>query len=641
MHRRDPAVRVLWLFIALSSAAGACSSDSGGKTDGGDAGGTDAGSDRGGADGSVAETAPGDAAGDGGDGDTAADTGLDAAGDVGGRDSAVDAGRDAVTDVPPPTMLTATVVDRRQTTFRLTWPAPSNNGASVAGYQVRYAKVPITEANFNDTAVTTAVTYTGTPAAPGAADGLTIRLYIENAYYFAVSGTDAGGTRVGAFMTTAAAVAAHFNVTLLPSPTGTNQLFGSVVDGSADINGDGLSDLLVASANSGLAYLFFGSAAFAAGAPSVTFSSTSLSFGGNIRAIGDIDRDGMQDVAISDLTGIRVLIYKGRTNWPMTLADTQADYTITTDANWASSGFGFSMAALGDFNGDGSDDFVVGAPSFNTRVGRAVVIYGQTGFTSFALPSTARSLEIGGDAALDRTQFGLAVVGLGHFYAVTIGTTLVVSAPGLGDATSTSANEGRLYAIHGRGPGAAIDATAADHTKIGPGKAAKIGQSLSNLGPAVNALAAVGAGNPGDTLSVPGTTGSAFVLSGAAATGPLATQATLNQQGASGVGQVIFGGGFSGRDGIVSLIGDSKPDVGTIGQTATSVAIIDGVRIPGLTSPFNAQVSADVHVPLPTGWTGTAAGAGNLVRDINGDGSADFVLGDVLGVVPGRVAVFW
>src|SRR6185369_3738541 len=97
----------------------------------------------------------------------------------------------------------------------------------------------------------------------------------------------------------------------------------------------------------------------------------------------------------------------------------------------------------------------------NTRIGRVAVIFGRAAtpgpaFTSFGLPDTTRSLEISGDAALDRSQFGFAVVRLGHYYS-TATTTLVVSAPGLGTTTaSTSANEGRVYAFHGRGPGAAI-----------------------------------------------------------------------------------------------------------------------------------------------------------------------------------------
>ena len=59
---------------------------------------------------------------------------------------------------------------------------------------------------------------------------------------------------------------------------------------------------------------------------------------------------------------------------------------ITTDATYANSNFGFAIAPLGDFDGDGTDDFAIGAPLFSVRVGRMSVVYGRAGFTSFGLP---------------------------------------------------------------------------------------------------------------------------------------------------------------------------------------------------------------------------------------------------------------
>jgi hypothetical protein len=542
----------------------------------------------------------------------------------------------------PPSTLTVTIPDRRGSVFQLAWTAPSNSGQPAAGYQIRYAKVPITAANFDDTAVTKSIPYTGSPAAPGAADGVLAKLYIENAYYFAVMGTNATGAQVGTLMTTTTAAAAHFNVSILNSPSGTNQLFGAMLDGSSDLNGDGLSDLLAATVSDGRAYMFLGSATFMPTAPAVTFSGANTTFGATIRAIGDIDGDGRTDLAISDTTGVRALVFKGRATWPATLTDAQADYVISTDASWAASAFGTAIAPLGDFDGDGAADFAIGAPGFGSLSGRVAVIYGRTGFTSFMLPDATRSLEIASDSTLNRPQLGLALVGLGHFYTVTTGTTIVISAPGLGSATSTSSNEGRLYAFHGRGPGAPIAVTTADHVLTGPGKGARIGQTLVNVGPVVNATPSLGAGNSVDTLSVPGTNGSAFVLSGAATTGPFASRLIFFQQGANGVGQVIFGGGFSGQDAFVSIIGDGKPDVAlTSLQLAGSLDIVDGSKITGITSPADTISAGDVHVPLPAGWSATAAGVGNLIRDINGDGYPDFALGDQFGVVPGRVAVFW
>jgi len=362
--------------------------------------------------------------------------------------------------------------------------------------------------------------------------------------------------------------------------------------------------------------------------------------------VGDIDGDGMQDLAIGDQVGNRVLIYKGRASWPLTLTDVQADYKITTDATYAGSAFGFSMAPRGDFNGDGVDDFIVSAPSFNARVGRAVVIYGRPGFGDLGVPDVTRGLEIGGDASLNRTQFGLAMVGLGHFYAVTTGTTMVVSAPGLGNATSTSDNQGRLYAFHGRGPGAPILATDADQVRVGPGKAARIGQTLMNLGPLVNGLASLGSGNSGDSVSVPGFGGTGYLLSGTQAAGPLSNAVIIVQSGGTGGGQVMFGGGFSGRDSTVSLIGDGRPDLAFSSQntstsTQSALDIFDGVQVAGLVGTVDSTTKATIHVPMPVGWLGKAPGGGNLIRDINGDGHPDFALADQFGVVPGRVAVFF
>ena len=362
--------------------------------------------------------------------------------------------------------------------------------------------------------------------------------------------------------------------------------------------------------------------------------------------VGDIDHDGMSDIAIADYpTGQQIFIYKGRLSWPMTLTDAQADYVITTDSSYAGSNFGSTIAALGDFNGDGVDDFAIGAPLFNTRVGKEVVVYGRSGFTSLQLPDTTltRALEINGDPVLTKSQLGVAAVGLGHFYSPSAGTTLIVSAPGLGTATNTSSNEGRIYAFHGRGPGAAIDASTADNVKVGPAKGAELGETLSNLGSVFGGLPAVGVGNTVDTFSVTGSSGTAYVWSGGATVGPFANLLILYQStGVTTVGQILFGGGFSGRDTAVSLIGgDSRPDVafGT-SKNSTSIDIFDGSKLPA-TGMVDSTVTADVHLALPAGWLGTSAGPRNLIKDIDGDGSPDFALGDVFGTVPGRVAVFW
>ncbi len=75
------------------------------------------------------------------------------------------------------------------------------------------------------------MTYTGVPPQPGQPDGIIVTgLYIENGYFFAVKARDAGGN-LSPLIGTATAVTAHFNVALVPSPSGTNQSFGTTLDG--------------------------------------------------------------------------------------------------------------------------------------------------------------------------------------------------------------------------------------------------------------------------------------------------------------------------------------------------------------------------------------------------------------------------
>lgn len=562
-----------------------------------------------------------------------------------------------VVDNLPPTAvtgLTVSVTDRRKTTMRLTWTAPNDSGAPVSGYAIRYAKTPIGTNNFDDATQTTAVTYTGTPASPGQLDGIDVTgLYIENSYHFAIAALDAAGNRGPITSThpvnpcdctlgsdgTSNCCAAHFNVTQINSPGGGSEQFGHGLSGEGDVNGDGLADLLVGTSSAGRAYLFIGANNFTASAPSVTFSGSASGFGFAVAQIGDVDNDGLGDVAIADaLTNQRIYIYRGRTTWPLTLTDSQADYVITTDSSYVSSAFGSSMARLGDFTGDGVDDFAIGARGYGGGVGRVVIIPGKaTGFGSVSLPDTTNAITIDGDSTLGRPFFGYRVLGLGHFYSVTAGTTLVVSSPGA--ASSATANAGRVYAFHSQsGTGGAIPVASADHVVVGPGAGARIGIVLTNLQTMLNGFPGIGIGNVQDTLDVPGARGDAYVRFGTSGTGPFSSASTVYQAGANGVGGILIGGGISGRDTRFSLVGDATPDLVLAGEIAPSLTILDGARIGAKSSPIEAGASAEVTVTLPGGWT-SGEGTDTLMPDVNGDAVPDFAVGSSL--QPGAVLVYW
>ena len=100
------------------------------------------------------------------------------------------------------------------------------------------------------------------------------------------------------------------NVAVVNSPTGTNQQFGAALDGSLDVSGDGLSDLLVGTLGDGHAYLFLGVLDVALWHRRLrSLGRTPIS--GRRWADWRHRQGWFQDLAIADLTAQQVFIFKG------------------------------------------------------------------------------------------------------------------------------------------------------------------------------------------------------------------------------------------------------------------------------------------------------------------------------------------
>jgi len=142
--------------------------------------------------------------------------------------------------------------------------------------------------------------------------------------------------------------------------SGANHKFGSV--GSAgDVNNDGYPDVVVGAHRSDMAYIFFGGDSMDNTAD-VTMSGESSGsfFGYGVSSIGDVNKDGYSDVIIgapcySD-SGKAYIYFGGN---PM---DNNPDITITGSSG---DGFGMTVGFAGDVNGDGNNDFTIGAPQNN------------------------------------------------------------------------------------------------------------------------------------------------------------------------------------------------------------------------------------------------------------------------------------
>lgn len=160
--------------------------------------------------------------------------------------------------------------------------------------------------------------------------------------------------------------------------------FGVSVSGAGDVNNDGHDDFIVGAfssnangAASGMARVFCG----ATGDELHTFLGDGPGdlFGRSVSGAGDVNKDGFADVMVgghgSDANGANsgmVRVYCGATGDVL--------YTFTGDGPLAH--IGFSVGLAGDVNGDGTDDFVVGAPGNNVNgfnAGMVRVYCGATG----------------------------------------------------------------------------------------------------------------------------------------------------------------------------------------------------------------------------------------------------------------------
>ena len=564
---------------------------------------------------------------------------------------------------PPgaPTGLTATVLDRRQTSFQLSWTAPSDNGVSVTGYDVRYARVPITAANFDDTSVTVDVPYSGQPSAPGQPDGIAIsNLFIETDYYFAVRAKDVAGNKSVPDPTPSVA-RANFLTTVLTG-VGTDGL-GMDVDGTGDFGGpttgftpDGYSDLIVGDTGGRHVYIYFGSAAGYSTTPSITITGSFNNFGQAVVNAGDLDGDTLDDIAISspsDGSG-RVFVFSRKspipaswgttTSWPSALQDTQANYTLTADATFSggvNSIFRRAMTRIGDFNGDQIDDLAIGFRLHAASLGAVVIVKGSASFGSMTIPdpSAVNTIEI--DGTLATGQFGISVVGINQFFPSPAGQALVVGAPIVRG----------IYAFRGQAPvSGMLTAAGADDSVIGP-TANQYGINLGFLGQL--------GGSPG-AVTVASTMGQYVDLNiGTATTGPLlgpaggapaASVRFVDAGSGNSFGVVNLGGGVKGTSQSLSVIGgDAIPDLVLAGQSESfnPLYIVNGAAIPSMSGTFDIGIgqtgitSPVVKVPnhLPSGWTGY--GGSTLIVHSNNDVYPDFAVGESAFGAVGRVVVFY
>lgn len=156
-----------------------------------------------------------------------------------------------------------------------------------------------------------------------------------------------------------------------------NMYLGASVDVLCDINRDGYNDFAIgvpgANGERGRVDVYFGHPdPDSMEKRTINGSSRVVYFGYNLKNIGDINGDGRTDLLIVSHNATRdyeiVHIYTGNdTGW--------FDYVKSYRGEEKYDGFGYALSA-DDFNGDGYNDFIIGAPNYDRQRGKVYIYLG-------------------------------------------------------------------------------------------------------------------------------------------------------------------------------------------------------------------------------------------------------------------------
>lgn len=178
----------------------------------------------------------------------------------------------------------------------------------------------------------------------------------------------------------------------IPSLTpGTNDAFGTEVRFIGDINNDGIEDMAIASGNaivgendlSGRAYILFGSTRSFSSPFDLTMLDGANGFvvegvvynerrGATLAGVGDINGDGIDDVLIgTSNSGAKTILLYGSTDFPALITSNDIDGSngFLINATGAT-----QVDKLGDVNGDGISDFIIATPHWS---GNTWIIFGR------------------------------------------------------------------------------------------------------------------------------------------------------------------------------------------------------------------------------------------------------------------------
>jgi hypothetical protein len=159
--------------------------------------------------------------------------------------------------------------------------------------------------------------------------------------------------------------------------------FGMALGGHRDLDGDGAPDLVVGApgndqgaANRGRVYVYFGGPGFD-GVPDLVLAGQAAgdAFGRAVAMPGDVSGDGWDDLVVGAPYNSSAGLFTGRIYVYFGGPGLDAVFDRSGSGNLREAR-GFTLAAAGDANGDGWNDFLAASHESGAQAGRAYAFWG-------------------------------------------------------------------------------------------------------------------------------------------------------------------------------------------------------------------------------------------------------------------------